>query len=100
MRMRYLRKIHPMDCGLVTLAVHGLSWELPEGQSLLSSLAFLFVFVQDKAKAINTGRTESHVPTVQGSGTPGLSLPSRRILLSGISRNQCQLKKVRASKTV
>lgn len=89
-----------MDCGLVAPAVHGLSWELPEGQSLLSSLAFLFMVVQDKAKAINTGRTESHVPSTQGSGTPGLRLPSRWILLSGISRNQCQLKKVEASKVV
>lgn len=98
--MRYLRKIHPMDCGLVAPSVHGLSWELPEGQSLLSSLAFLFVFVQDKAKAINTGRTESHVPTAQGSGTPGLSLPSRQILLSGISRSQCHTFFVWASKIV
>lgn len=73
---------------------------LRRDKSLLSSLAFLFMVVQDKAKATNTGRTESHVPPAQGSGTPGLRLPSRWILLSGISRKQCQLKKVEASKVV
>lgn len=77
-----------------------LSLELREGWTLLSSLAFLFAFVQEKAKAISIGRTESHVPTAWGPGTPGLGLPSRWILLPGMSRNQCKPKKAWASKAV
>lgn len=43
-----------------------LSWELQEGQSLLSSLAFLFVFVQEKAKETNMSLMDPQL------GAPGL----------------------------
>lgn len=59
---------------------------------------FVFVFVHEEAKAIDIGSAESPGPTAWGSGTPGL--PSRWILLPGISRNQYKLKKAWASKVV